>query len=104
MKKIHIIIGILSIIMIYSFINYLKMPEEKEIINNSLEYLSSDKILDIAIHNANMTKENCTLITNNVNFKDSIPIYTTIFNCQNRKYQYEINGFTGDIISIVKSK
>ncbi len=76
----------------------------KESLTSSLEYLSSDAILDIVFKHASLNRYDCNLISNDVSLQEQIPIYNTIFYYNNIKYDYKTNALTGAILSVSKLK
>ena len=101
MKKIIIILGlILSILSLTLILKYNKV----RIIDsqNNLTHINSQDILKITLNHQGVSEKDCTIISNEFIYEDNIPIYTTIFYHNGIRYEYKTNGYTGDIISIVK--
>ncbi len=75
--------------------------KNKEKITNEIYYIDENEIIDIAMKHANIEKEKAVIISNDL-IMDDIPYYETIFNYNDVRYEYKINAFIGEIISVAK--
>lgn len=101
MKKIIIILCVtLSVLSLILILKYSKIiPKDTQ---NNLLHINSQDVLEIVLNHQGINDKDCNIISNDFIYEDNIPIYTTIFYYDNVRYEYKTNGYSGDIISIVK--
>ena len=66
-------------------------------INNSNNYIGSDKAKDIALNHSGIS-DNVIWKRTEFDLENNIPIYEVEFYCNNMEYNYEINAINGNII------
>ena len=78
------------------------ISSKKESIDNNKNYIDEEELLNTVFEHAKLNRKECNLISNLVTLEDGIPLYNTVFYCNNIRYEYKINAYTGSIISVIK--
>lgn len=76
----------------------IKTEIENEKINN-YDVISIDKIKDIILNDSNLNNNDVTFVKEKLDTDDGAYIYDIYFYTKNYEYEYEVNAFSGNIIS-----
>ncbi len=71
-------------------------------ISDTDTYLKEEKALEIVFEHALLNQKDCVILTKEIILEDNFPYFYVVFYHNNIRYEYKLNGYTGQIINVTK--